>query len=283
MTSFPQPYKTLATKFHLVQFEAERVLRVSFNRPPVNAWHDEMWKELHVLFDTISTDPEVAVVVLSGEGRGFTAGLDLKSNGLFSTLSEIEDVGRRAFAVHAHIKAFQAAISSIEKCAKPVIAAVHGIAFGLALDLMSACDIRYVASCVKLSIKEVDIGLAADIGTLQRFPKIVGNDSLTRELAYSARNFDASEAQAIGFVSKVTEQGLAAVVAEAVALAKEIASKSPVAVQSTKALLLHARDNSVDAGLAYTAAWNAAMLQTEDIPIATQAVLAKQKPKFSKL
>ncbi|KAE8261790.1 hypothetical protein A4X03_0g2971 [Tilletia caries] len=142
MTSFPQPYKTLATEFHLVQFEAEGVLRVSFNRPPVNAWHDAMWRELHKLFDTISTDNDVAVVVLSGEGRAFTAGLDLKSNELFTTLSTIEDVGRRAFAIHAHIKHFQAAISSIEKCGKPVIAAAHGIAYGLALDLMSACDIR---------------------------------------------------------------------------------------------------------------------------------------------
>ncbi|CAD6896249.1 unnamed protein product, partial [Tilletia controversa] len=130
---------------------------------------------------------------------------------------------------------------------------------------------------------EVDIGLAADIGTLQRFPKTVGNDSLARELAYSARTFDAREALAIGFVSKVTEQGQTAVVAAALSLAKDIASKSPIAVQSTKAILLHARDHPVDAGLAFTAAWNAAMLQTEDIPIATQAVMAKQKPAFSKL
>ncbi|KAE8259953.1 hypothetical protein A4X13_0g677 [Tilletia indica] len=282
-SSFPQSYKKLATEFHLVQFESEGVLRVSFNRPPVNAWHDPMWRELHVLFDTISTDGDVAVVVLSGEGRAFTAGLDLKSNELFTLLATIEDVGRRAFAVHAHIKHFQAAISSIEKCGKPVIAAVHGIAYGLALDLMSACDIRYVASCARMSIREVDIGLAADIGTLQRFPKTVGNDSLARELAYSARVFDAREALSIGFVSKITEQGQPAVVAAALGLAKEIASKSPVAVQSTKAILLHARDNTVDAGLAFTAAWNAAMLQTEDIPIATQAVMAKQKPTFSKL
>ncbi|KAE8235353.1 hypothetical protein A4X03_0g9811, partial [Tilletia caries] len=125
--------------------------------------------------------------------------------------------------------------------------------------------------------------LAADIGTLQRFPKTVGNDSLARELAYSARTFDAREALAIGFVSKVTEQGQPAVVAAALSLAKDIASKSPIAVQSTKAILLHARDHPVDAGLAFTAAWNAAMLQTEDIPIATQAVMAKQKPAFSKL
>ncbi|CAD6954372.1 unnamed protein product [Tilletia laevis] len=89
---------------------------------------------------------------------------------------------------------------------------------------------------------EVDIGLAADIGTLQRFPKTVGNDSLARELAYSARTFDAREALAIGFASKVTEQGQTAVVAAALSLAKDIASKSPIAVQSTKAILLHARD-----------------------------------------
>ncbi|KAK0523531.1 hypothetical protein OC835_006228 [Tilletia horrida] len=268
--TFPQPYKKLETKYHLVQFEAEGVLRISFNRPPVNAWSD-------------ADDSDVAAVVLSGEGRCFTAGLDLKSNELFEVLANIEDTGRRAFAVHSHIKHFQAAISSIEKCAKPVIAAAHGIAYGLGIDLLSACDIRYVASCAKLSIREVDIGLAADIGTLQRFPKVIGNDSVARELAYTARIFDAQYAQSIGFVSKVTEAGQAAVVAAALATAKEIASKSPVAVQSSKAILIHARDHPVDDGLAFTAAWNAAMLQTEDIPIATQAVMAKQTPKFSKL
>ncbi|KAK0568677.1 hypothetical protein OC861_001679 [Tilletia horrida] len=268
--SFPQKYSKFDTKFHLVQFEADLVLRVSFSRPPVNAWHD-------------ASDPDVAVVVLSGEGRCFTAGLDLKSNELPSLLASVEDPARRAFALHAHIKEFQAAISSIEKCTKPVIGAAHGIAYGLAIDLLSACDIRYVASCAMLSIREVNIGLAADIGTLQRFPKVVGNDSLTRELVYTARAFTPAEAQTIGFVSKVTGQGQPAVVAAAIETAKEIASKSPVAVAGSKAILNYSRDHPVEDGLAFTAIWNAAMVQTEDVPIASQAILAKQKAAFSKL
>src|SRR5271169_5603903 len=131
-----------------------------------------------------------------------------------------------------------------------VICVIHGPALGIAIDISSACDIRIAAQDVKLSIKEVDIGIAADLGTLQRFPRLVANDSWTRELALTARFFGAKEALDKGFVSYVCESKDKGV-EKAMEIAKVIAGKSPIAVQGTKALLDYSRDHSVKEGMSW--------------------------------
>ena len=133
------------------------------------------------------------------------------------------------------------------KLIQSVICVLHGVALGIAIDISSACDIRLVTQDAKLSIKEVDIGLAADLGTLQRFPRLVANDSWTRELALSGRFFSAKEALEKGFVSYVLENKEAAV-HRATEIATLIASKSPIAVQGTKTLLDYSRDHSIREG-----------------------------------
>lgn len=212
------------------------------------------------------------------------------------------DPARKAILVHDWLLQFQDAVTQMEKCNKPVVAAVHGIAYGLAIDLLSATDIRYAEEGARFSIKEVDAGLAADIGTLQRFPKIVANDSWTRELCYTGREFGSQEALQQGFISRIVPGGKDGVLKEAIKLAAVLAEKSPVALRNTKHLLLHGRDHTVREGLEYTAAWNAAGLQSEEIPQAVSvrwgareqqrlltmdaqmmAVLQKTKPSFAKL
>ena len=131
-----------------------------------------------------------------------------------------------------------------------MIACVHGFCVGGGVDLMTACDIRYCTQDAWYSVKEVDIGLAADIGTLQRFPKIVGNDSLVRELVYTARKFTSEEANRLGLVSKIVPD-YEALIKAGLELAKEIASKSPVAVQGSKINLIYSRDHSVDESLKF--------------------------------
>jgi len=126
-----------------------------------------------------------------------------------------------------------------------VISVLHGISYGLAIDLSTSADVRICAKDTRFSVKEVDIGLAADIGTLARLPKVVGNSSWVKEVCLSAREFGADEALAVGFVSQVHASKEAALNA-ALRLAGLIASKSPVAVQGTKELLNHARDNTVE-------------------------------------
>jgi len=171
----------------------------------------------------------------------------------------------------------------VEKCSKPVICALHGIAYGLAVDLSLACDIRLAASNTRLSVKEVDIGLAADIGTLSRLPKAVGSFSWVKEVCLTAREWDAREAEKVGFVSSTVEGGRKEVLARGLQIAEGIAQKSPVAVWGTKELLNYSRDRGVEDGLRYTAVWNAAALQTVDVQSALLSGLKKKKAVFSKL
>ncbi|KAG8896850.1 hypothetical protein FRB99_008609 [Tulasnella sp. 403] len=240
-----------------------------------------MWEELGSIFEQVNQDGDIrAVVLASNLPKFWTAGIDLVSALDEQLHSPAHDVARKGVPLRQHILDFQNCITSIEKARQPVIAAVHGIALGLAVDILCACDIRYAASNATFSIKEVDVGMAADIGTLSRLPKIMGSESAVRELALTAREFDATEANQLGFVSKVVQGGRQQVIDAAVELAKVIASKSPVATFGTKHLLLHARDSSVKDSLEYTATWNSLMLQSKDTADAFAAFKTRKPPVF---
>lgn len=153
------------------------------------------------------------------------------------------------------------------------------------VDLITACDIRYCAQDAFFQVKEVDVGLAADVGTLQRLPKVIGSQSLVNELAFTARKMMADEALDSGLVSR-TFPDKDAMLDAAFALASEISSKSPLAVQGTKINLIYSRDHSVDESLHYMASWNMSMLQTQDIMKSVQAAMEKKDLKsvtYSKL
>jgi delta(3,5)-delta(2,4)-dienoyl-CoA isomerase len=159
---------------------------------------------------------------------------------------------------------------------------MHGYSLGLAIDISTCADIRIASADTKFSVKEVDIGLAADIGTLSRLPKVVGNASWVKDVCLSARFFGAEEALRVGFVSQVAETKEAAVEA-ALKIAGLLASKSPIAVQGTKELLNHSRDHTVAQSLRYTGVWNSAAVQSSDVEQAMLSGLQKTKPRFEKL
>lgn len=261
------------------------VYMVQLNRPEKrNSLSDTMWGEIKMCFDDLALEPECRVIVLSGAGKMFCGGIDLQSVvKLGEHLAEHEDIARRCKALGTIISKFQESLSSIEKCPKPVIAAVHNACIGAGVDMISAADIRYCSSDAWFQIKEVDIGMAADVGTLQRFPKVVGSDSLVRELVYTARKFTAIEALQCGFVSCVldTQESL---LNKSIELAEEIASKSPVAVQGSKISLVYSRDHSVQEGLDHIAMHNQTMLQSEDFINAASAQATRgEPPVFAKL
>ncbi|PYI18968.1 enoyl-CoA hydratase/isomerase family protein [Aspergillus violaceofuscus CBS 115571] len=264
----------------------EYVAHVEINRPSkLNAFIEAMWLELSQIFTRLSTDPTVRAIVLSGAGpKAFTAGLDVHAaaEGTLSPESAQIDPARKATHLRRHIHDFQHCISAVEKCEKPVLVAMHGFALGLAIDLSVAADVRVCTEDVRFAVKEVDIGLAADIGTLSRLPKVVGSFGWVKEVSLTAREFGAAEALRVGFVTHVYKDKGAAV-AGALGLASRMAGKSPVAVQGTKELLNWSRDRRVEDGLRYTAVWNSAALQTKDVEAALLSGIQKRKPTFEKL
>ncbi|GAA6044177.1 hypothetical protein JCM8097_007222 [Rhodosporidiobolus ruineniae] len=231
------------------------VLLLLLTRPKVNAFNTDLFLLLRDAFQAASDDPEVRCVVLgSGNEKVWTAGLDLSDPTLHRKST---DPARTALLVRDYIALLQSCISSIQACSKPVIAAVHGICYGAGLDILSACDVRVCArEGTVFSIKEVDIALAADIGSLQRLPYVTGNASLLAELALTARDFGADEALQLGLVSRAVGGGREGVLGEAKRVAGVIASKSPIATLSTKHLLNYSREHTVQEGLEYTQAWN---------------------------
>ncbi|KAH9900067.1 ClpP/crotonase [Xylariomycetidae sp. FL2044] len=273
-------------KHFIVSSPAQYVAHVEINRPDkLNAFFEDMWHEIGKIFARLSHDPEIRAVVLSGAGdRAFTAGLDVTAASQGSAISPAggADGARHATKLRRDIVGFQECISQIEKCEKPVICVMHGISIGLAIDMSCCTDIRICSKDAKFTVKEVDIGMAADIGTLSRLPKIVGNSSWVKEVCLSARFFGAQEALTAGFVSQVHESKTQAIDA-GIKLASLISSKSPIAVQGTKELLNHARDNTVADSLKYTSVWNQAMLQSKDFETALLSGLKKTKPTFEKL
>ena len=189
-----------------------------------------------------------------------------------------KDVGRNARLLRRKILQMQASFNAVDRCRKPVLAAIQGYCLGGAIDLIAACDMRYAAEDAQFSIKEIDMGMAADVGTLQRLPRIIG-DGLLRELAYTGRMVSADEARAIGLVNRVYSDH-AGLLEGVMAIAQDIASKSPIAIGGTKQMISYMRDHRVDDGLEYVATWNAAMLQSSDLRLAMTAHMTKQKPDF---
>lgn len=165
-----------------------------------------------------------------------------------------------------------------------MIALLHGFTYGLGIDLASACDIRLCLDNTKFCVKEVDVGLAADVGTLSRLPKVVGGlTGWVKEVCFTARPFSAEEASKNNFVNKVVSGGKQELVKEGIKLASHIASKSPVAVQGTKNILDASWGRTVEDNLNYTATWNMAMLQSTDVQRAMTSSLQKRVPTFEKL
>ena len=178
------------------------VAHLAFNRPhKSNSLHREAWAEMKAVFEHLDEQPEVRVIILSGEGKNFCAGIDLALLMELDPNESIECEGRKREEFRKFVYHLQDCITTIERCRKPVLAAIHGACIGGGVDIVTACDMRYVSADAYLSIKEVDMGLVADIGTLQRLPKLISY-ALTAELAYTGRKLGGVEAAAIGLANK---------------------------------------------------------------------------------
>ncbi len=267
--------------FEFLSVKHERkVAEISLNRPDkANALNETLWNEIGVAMQWADATTDVRVVILRGEGSQFCAGIDFEFMASMKNRISALTEGRKQEVMHHFIVSLQRSISALETCRKPVITAIHGACYGGGIDLITASDIRHASMDAKFSVKEVDLAIVADVGTLQRLPRIVGEGN-ARELALTGRVVKADEAQRLGLINQLCPDSasLLALVREQAA---SIAEKSPLAVRGTKQILNYSRDHSVQEGLDYVAAWNAGMLMSEDLRLAMEAMMTKKKPEFA--
>ena len=246
------------------------VATVELARPgKANAINLVLWAELQRCFEWLDGAPTVRAVILAGQGRHFCAGIDLADLGAAVFAAGDREPARAAEGLRRLILRLQDNLSSIERCRKPVLAAIHGACVGAGVDLVACCDMRYCSEDAYFSIKEIDIGMTADVGTLQRLPHLIGRGML-HELAFTGRRVGGDEARELQLVNRVFPDR-AALLAGVRDIAAAIARKSPLAIRGTKEMLLYARDHSVADGLNYVATWNAAMLSQRDVMAALAA------------
>lgn len=255
------------------------IARVTMTRPQaLNTMNAAFWGEIVRVFAAIDDDASVRAVLLVSTGKHFTAGLDLAWAGGNLGDSGKGDVGRQRAAFLRKVKRMQQSFTVVDQCKAPVIAVVQGGCIGGGVDLVTACDLRIGTADAFFTIQEINIGIVADVGTLQRIPHLLPQ-GIVRELAYTGRRFGAEEAARHGFLNTVAATHAEAIAAGE-ALAREIASKSPIATMGTKAVLNRGRDQTIEEGLDYIAVWNSAFLAGDDLVEAMTAQMQKRPASF---
>ena len=246
----------------------------------LNTMNNAFWTELPKIIGNIDKLGTVRVVILSSSGKHFTAGMDLEILKSINIDKAIEPA-RQAEKTRRFIIELQQIFTQLESIRMPVISAIQGACIGGGVDMVCATDMRYCTSDAFFTIKETDLGMTADLGTLQRIQRLIPS-GLARELAYTSRRMNAQEALSSGFVNQVydgQEQMLEAVRS----IAKTIAAQSPMAVHGTKEMLNYSRDHSLADSLNFMATWQAGMLHSTDVYEAMQAAAQKRDPIFDDL
>jgi Delta3,5-Delta2,4-dienoyl-CoA isomerase len=243
-----------------------------------NAFAPEFWADLPNVMHALAAMDDVRVIVIAAKGPAFTVGIDLKAFGPTLVGGDVSDVASR-MALYQSVKTLQNTFSSIANSPKPVIAAIHGYCLGAGIDLITACDIRFAASDAVFSVRETRIGMVADVGTIQRLPRII-NPGAVADLVYSGRDIDAGEALALGLVTRVLADAKS-VQDEAHELARQIAANSPLAVQGSKAVLRAGEGRTVEEALDYVALWNSSFITSNDFKEAITAFVEKRDPEFT--
>jgi len=254
-----------------------------------------MWREIGHVFQKIgSMDDNCRCILLNGHGKNFCSGIDV-SDPNFDLMNMANqnnntnnnddekpksDVARKYLSFYPKIRQMQHCLTSIEQCPIPVIVAIHGSCIGGGIDVVCCADIRICTSNTIFSVREVKLGLAADVGTLQRLPKIVGSMSRVRELCFTGKNFNGYEAEKIGLVSRIVETQHQ-LMTLGLCICDEIARNSPIAVQGTKLSLNYSRDHTVQEGLEHIAMHNAAALMTDDLSASFVAATSRTKAEYS--
>jgi enoyl-CoA hydratase len=256
------------------------VAHLRLSRPEAsNALDVAFWRDFGPALRALDATGEVRAMVLSGEGRNFCAGMDVSVFAGGAILETGTAAARQAF--HHAARDLQATLTTLEQVRFPVIAAVQGACVGGGLDMVAACDLRLASRDAYFRIEEINIGMMADIGSLQRLPRLMP-EAVVRELAYLGTSLGADRAERLGFVNAVHDDA-GAVLAAALDLARAIAAKAPLAISGSKAALNYARDHTVAEGLEWVAIMQGSLWNPTDVMAAMQARRARQDGEFAAL
>jgi enoyl-CoA hydratase len=238
------------------------------------------WRELPVVVRQIDRDASARVIVISSQGKHFSAGMDLS---VFTQMGQsfTGEPARRAERMRRMVLELQDSFNALEEIRIPVLAALQGGVIGGAVDMVCAADSRYCTQDTFFTIKETELGMTADVGTLQRLPHLIPQ-GLVRELAFTGRNMAAPEAKDCGLVNQVFADQ-ATMLAAVMAIAQKIAMNSPMAVPGCKEMLNYSRDHNVYDSLTYMATWQAGMFQMPDVQEAMAAGQQKRLPDYAPL
>lgn len=263
--------------------ESGGVAHVQLSRgEKLNTMIPEFWSELPAIVDEISDSGRARVIVLSAQGRHFCAGMDLSVfSGEASLESEASEIGRRRANVRLSLLHLQRSFTALEEARMPVLAAIQGACIGGGVDLVTAADCRYATADAWFSIHEINIGMTADVGTLQRLPKLIP-PGVAREYAYTGRRMPAGRAHQLGLVNEVFDdrESMMDAVMET---ASEIASKSPLAIHGTKEAINYSRDHTVEDSLRHIALWQSGMFHPEDLEESFRADSEGRTPSYEDL
>lgn len=245
-----------------------------------NAMGPDFWREMPEAIRALDADDSVRVVLVRGNGDHFTYGLDLMGmmESLGPLLSGDNNLALERTKLLKLIGEMQQSTAGLARSRKPYIAAVHGWCIGGGMDLISACDFRYCSRDAKFSLREVKVGIVADLGALQRLPRIIG-EGHTRELAYTGGDVDAERALRMGLVNEVFASA-EELLTQARATARRIADNPPLVVQGAKQVMEYCADKSTEDGLRYVAVWNSAFLQSHDLAEAFAAFAERRPGRF---
>lgn len=259
---------------------ADGVAHVRLSRgDELNTMVPEFWRELPQIVTSISDAASARVVVISSTGKHFCAGMDLAVFG--GQHGDDAELGRKQARMRSNAKVLQWSFTALEKARLPVLAAVQGGCIGGAVDLVTACDLRYASAEAFFCVQEINIAMTADVGTLQRLGTVVP-EGFAREMAYTGRRVPAARAYEVGLVQQVYPDPQA-LLAGVLDTAREIAAKSPLAIWGTKVAMNYARDHSVDDSLEQIATWQSGMFQPADMVEAFSAKAERRPAVFPDL
>lgn len=266
-----------------IQLEfSNKIAHLILNRPAaLNSMNRAFWQELPAAIREVDQANDIRVLVISSTGKHFSAGMDLEVFSQPDPRMFGGEASRRAEFMRRLVLELQTCFSALEDLRMPVLAAIQGGCIGGALDMVAACDSRYCTADAFFTIKETELGITADLGSLQRLPHWI-SPGLVRELAYTSRNLPAEEAKDCGLVNKVFPDQ-ATMLTAVMEIATQIAANSPLAVAGSKAMLNYARDHSMADSLNYMATWQAGMFQATDLMESMQAKQTKRLTNYAAL